>query len=170
MANALDLTVPNKVVITDVNGKPVTSTQLPPATTLGAFDIATTVTSTFTPIVSFGGSSANVVYITQEGYYTLTGNVFTFSLNIALSAKGPDTGVITIGGLPYNYRATGSAYSLAHVLLDSVVGLTGTVVATIVGGFNSFLLNQQLATSYAALDDNSFTDTTAILLSGSYLV
>jgi hypothetical protein len=55
---------------------------------------------TFTPTLSFGGSSSGIVYQEQGGSYMRIGNLFWFELNILLSSKGTASGVAEIGGFP----------------------------------------------------------------------
>ena len=63
---------------------------------------------TWTPTVTFGGSSTGITYLDQSGGYIKIGSQVTIWLFVRLSNKGSSTGDSKIGGLPYtNSSATG---------------------------------------------------------------
>ena len=65
-------------------------------------------TSTWTPALTIGGSSAGITYVRQVGYYQRIGNLVYFTWNIALSSKGASAGIAVITGLPAALGPTGA--------------------------------------------------------------
>lgn len=67
----------------------------------GTNTLSTFVASTsFTPVVEFGGGSTGVTYGDQFGTYTRIGNMVFVKIQIVLTSKGTDTGAVTITGFP----------------------------------------------------------------------
>ncbi|MDP4145624.1 MAG: hypothetical protein Q8936_14250 [Bacillota bacterium] len=73
--------------------------------------VAYSKTSTFTPVLAFGGASTGITYVTQTGEYTQIGNIVYITVNIALSSKGSSTGTATISGFPI--ASAGGSFPLA---------------------------------------------------------
>lgn len=121
---------------------------------------------TFTPSINFGGAHVGQTG-TFNGYYTLIGNRVFFNLEISLTAKGSSTGVASIAGLPYtNLNATNNRAAM-------VVRDTGTTAVT---GMTAYLgpnataigLLDFVANAEVSLTETNFTNTTDIMISGSY--
>jgi len=55
----------------------------------------------WTPTLSFGGSSTGITYAVQEGIYQSVGNIVFYAGGLVLTSKGAQTGVARIGGLPF---------------------------------------------------------------------
>lgn len=124
---------------------------------------------TFTPTITFGGTSTGITYSSQNGYYTQTGNVITFSIYILLSSKGVDTGAAVIQGFPVASKATGSAPNVFPILMSGAT-LPQSVVGVITSSATSALIQFQDTTLPLTLDDTYFDNATEIFCSGSYLV
>lgn len=56
----------------------------------------------FTPQLSFGGSSAGISYTVQSGNYVRVGKIVLLQCAITLNARGTGTGDAEITGLPYD--------------------------------------------------------------------
>lgn len=56
---------------------------------------------TFTPTLSFGGTSVGITYTRQHGLYTALGNMVFIQLAIDLSSMGSSTGLAQVNGLPF---------------------------------------------------------------------
>lgn len=60
---------------------------------------------TWTPTLTFGGSSTGITYSTQSGGYLKVGRFVLCSARISLSSKGSATGNAVITGLPFTLNA-----------------------------------------------------------------
>ena len=58
-------------------------------------------TGTFTPVLTFGGSSVGITYLRQEGMFAKVGLLCYIFITIELSSKGSSIGRATITGLPF---------------------------------------------------------------------
>jgi hypothetical protein len=58
-------------------------------------------TGTFTPVLTFGGASVGITYVTQEGMFTKIGIQCFIFIAIELSSKGSSTGDVSVTGLPF---------------------------------------------------------------------
>ena len=65
--------------------------------TLGTY-VATT---SFTPVLNFGGATTGITYSRQLGSYSRIGSIAVIGINFVLSNKGSATGDATITGLPF---------------------------------------------------------------------
>jgi hypothetical protein len=123
--------------------------------------------TSFTPALQFGGSSTGITYAARSGSYTRLGKTITFQLSIELSNKGSATGSATITGLP-----VGS--SSVNILNVSASALTfsGMVNGRLPGGASTTISLDQWASggSRGQLDDSSFTNSTFIQLTGTYVI
>ena len=130
---------------------------------------------TFTPVLNGGVSSpSTTTYTAQEGEYDRVGNVVHFNIQIALSALTGGTGIAIIQGLPFPARSTSTnAVTVGRFDLITLTGgryeLKGEIppnqsyVRFYASGFSS-------ATGTASVNITDFQATSAIVLSGSYLV
>jgi hypothetical protein len=112
----------------------------------------------WTPQLAFGGAHAGMA-ATVDGAWVQIGPLLFFSFLIQLSAKGSSTGAATIAGLPLNATAEGG-----HVALDYWANLaTGPAFRAYVQFSSPTIhLGKSGGTSFAALADTDFTDTSAI--------
>lgn len=58
-------------------------------------------TGTFTPVLTFGGSSVGITYLRQEGMFAKIGTICYIFITIELSSKGSSTGDCFLTGLPF---------------------------------------------------------------------
>jgi len=126
--------------------------------------------ASFTPGIKFGGGNTGITYTTQTGYYTRVGNLVTFTLFILLSSKGSSTGAATITGLPFATHNSASLYNLFSLYIENVT-FTGNPICY--ASSNSSTINLVTLVSGAgssALADTNFTNTSDLIISGSYSI
>lgn len=129
--------------------------------------IATNTDSTWLPVLSFGGASVGITYSTQMGTYTRIGNVITFTLQLVLSNKGSSTGIAAIT-LPLASRS-----GIGFTAFAIVPGFTNAPTVIAFNNAASVGINMQ---SYSSLGvpttvtDTNFSNTSLVIISGSYLV
>ncbi len=121
---------------------------------------------TFTPELLFGGNNSGMTYTNQDGVYTKVGNVVHFQIYIRLSAKGTSTGNTSITGLPFS---TGFGYNVPAVWWTNMgTGLQPFIWA--VGSSTTLIVQANNSGSSQNITNTSFTDTSRIVLSGTYRV
>lgn len=119
----------------------------------------------FTPALKFGGANVGMTG-TFTGSYSKVGNIVTFSISIVLTAKGSSVGIATVTGLPYpvgggfNYPSAIGYYTGAAGLTTPSYYITTTQLNLVTSG----------AVNVANMTDANFTNTTQILISGTYSV
>lgn len=124
---------------------------------------------TFTPTITFGGLSTGITYSVQDAVYTKVGRQVSFRLYIQLSNKGSAVGAMKVAGLPFTNGA-GSSYNSLNVWANVLTGISGQVMAYVEPGATTVVM-QYLGTGTATqLADTNFTNTSAIMLSGTYHV
>ena len=82
---------------------------------------------TWTPTIKISGSTTGITYSVQSGHYTKIGNRVIANAEIALSAKGSNTGNVSMIGLPLT--TSNDNYQTAHVYNDRVSSPNGDVQA-----------------------------------------
>jgi len=138
------------------------------ANVVGSGGIALDTDTTWTPVLSFGGASVGITYTTQLGHYTRIGNVVTFTLQLLLSNKGSSTGIVAIS-LPVAQRA-GTAFT-SFSIIPGFTYTVPTIVAYGSPGAAVIGIQTYSVTGVAAtLTDTNFSNTSLIIISGSYLV
>lgn len=129
--------------------------------------------STWTPVLRFGGASVGITYTTQIGYFTRIGNMVFCRMRMLLSNKGSSVGVATVAGLPYASAA--NVASISEVIPVEFGGMTaisalrayalsgngGTAILSVVG----YLLDGS-ASAPITLSDPQFTG--ASLIDGAF--
>lgn len=121
--------------------------------------------STFTPTLNFGGATTGITYTTQSGVYSRVGNVITFTITIVLSNKGSATGTATITGLPIAPRSSGTP--CFTVFCEN---LTFTNIPRAKLSSTTMTLQELVSGSTATnKDDTAFTNTSSLIITGSYL-
>lgn len=138
--------------------------------TLNSDPIATYGDSTFTPAIQFGGGSTGVTYTSRGGSYTRIGNVITFSIYMLLSSKGSSTGAVQLTGLPTASRSSSLAGYTFSVVINAGLALPAAVTGYNTAGQTTITLLSEVTTDAVALTDANITNTTEIIVSGSYLV
>lgn len=122
---------------------------------------------TWTPVLSFGGSSTGITYSTQAGVYTKVGTTVTLTANIVLTSKGAATGTALLSGIPYvpTDKATG--------VVGYFVNMSGTpsitcFLPTIGGSGMQFGTTNGAGTGVLTVQDSNFTNTSTMILTISY--
>ncbi len=170
IGNALNISTPNNVVVTDGTGTPMASTNLPAGITLNSNIIATSTNGTFTPSITFGGGSTGITYTTQQGFYTLFPGAYFFSIYILLSNKGSDTGPVEIISLPFMSRDVGSAFLINNAVLQNASALPTGIQITTPNLSTVALLVGDSAVGSVPLDNSNFTNTTSVGVTGLILI
>jgi hypothetical protein len=121
---------------------------------------------TWTPTLSFGGSSTGITYTTRQGSYSRTGNVVIADLDIVLSSKGSATGSAVISGLPFNSLHRGTA----PVNMVNMSGLTSSVYGVTIEATGNIFLDYAVAAGDSTLADTNFTNTSTLHFTVTYRV
>ena len=79
---------------------------------------------TWTPALTFGGSTSGIVYVTQVGIYTKIGRIVSASFYLRISNNGSGSGAVLITGLPFT-------------TLNTTAAEGGTLVTNYRGGFSA---------------------------------
>ena len=125
-------------------------------------------TTSWTPVLEFGGGTTGITYTVQQGKYTRIGSLVFLSLFITLSNKGSSTGQATITGLPYAANGN-SAISGGDDVINTAAGYT-TVMGVITNTSSSITVTSSgdnVASS--GLTDANFNNTSTLLWSSTYL-
>lgn len=142
---------------------PATQVALADANTLDDYE-----EGTFTPALKFGGNSTGMTG-TFNGYYTKIGNRVFFNVEMALSAKGSSTGLATVVGLPFtNMNATNTRTACA--LYCEALASVAAPMAYLGPNSSTIVLYNFTASSAAAMTDGNFSNTSDVMISGSYSV
>jgi hypothetical protein len=127
-------------------------------------------TTSFTPVLNFGGATTGITYSTQSGLYSVQGNVVIFNINIALSNKGSAVGAATITGFPLTSVATnpgaGPISNWGNITLTA--GFTTTSFIMNGSATSCALFQNGSASAVTALADTHFANTSSIRLNGFY--
>lgn len=126
---------------------------------------ATGKTTSFVPVLSFGGGTTGITYASQICTYLRIGNIIYFAINIILTSKGTSTGAVAIT-LPIN-TATGKF--AINVLGVVNVAFSDRLVAYADGG-SVFIFNSASGSAAAAITNTGFANDSRIWISGCYLV
>lgn len=123
---------------------------------------------TFTPVLAFGGASVGITYTTQSGSYSKIGSVVTFTLQIVLSNKGSSTGAASISGLPFAARS--GIPSSAFTVVPGY-SYSGTPSTSLSAGASTINLQAYSTAGVGSnIDNTNFSNTSLVIISGSYLV
>jgi len=122
---------------------------------------------TWTPQLTFGGSSSGMVTGVAQASYTKVGRIVQVTFDYSYSTKGGATGTVNIAGLPF--PATGSAtaqgYSLGVMTFESN-GATTTIVSPYVLAWEDSTLflraNNGASTFYTNLTNSNFGTTSEV--------
>lgn len=133
----------------------------------------TQTSGTFTPTIAFGGLSVGLTYGLQYGRYVKTGLSVDIMIQVGLTAKGSSTGVVSIGGLPFLASNESPAKWISVYVYNATY--TSTTFTTLAGqiGANSMTLANiwqmpDTDTIRVAMTNSNFSDTTTIIVSGTY--
>lgn len=120
---------------------------------------------TWTPVLSFGGSSAGITYSVQAGFYTKIGRMVFVDGRIALTSNGTGTGAAIISGLPFS----GAGTSVGSSLDFSIAGAALTNPHCLVNA-DTVILAQTTAHVRAALTEANILDTSDFRFSLAFWV
>lgn len=124
---------------------------------------------TFTPALTFGGASVGMTGA-FGGRYQRVGDRVYFSLTISLTAKGSSTGNASISGLPFTATANNST-PVSFRFNAMTAGVGDTQLAAIIQFSATTIAPSKTASgSHVLLTDADFTNTSSILISGTYQV
>lgn len=129
------------------------------------------VSTTFTPSLLSGGNQVGRTYGTQAGRYVRIGNAIHWWAAISLTAVGASTGTTTVAGLPFAAATvTGMLYAQSIVADDLAAGTTTALGAYIASATTEATIGVYSAGQFTAMQETALSATTAIYVSGIYLV
>ena len=121
---------------------------------------------TFTPTISFGGSSAGVTYTTQAGYYQKIGNRVNFKLRIILSNNGSGSGAALIEALPFT--SANSIPTALSLRLGGSLGVISTCQAYMNQNASTCVIETLASGVGTQLTEVELGNTADIMLQGTY--
>jgi hypothetical protein len=142
------------------------------STSANVVTTATFIASTsWTPVLAFGGGSTGITYSTQAGTYQQVGNIVWVSATLVLTSKGSSTGSATITGLPVAAVA-GSLVNVGSIenATTTLPGGTSYFTCEITSGGNSISLSAFGSSAASALADTNFANSSIIRLCAFYFV
>ncbi len=131
----------------------------------------TTSANTFTPTLKFGGNSTGMTYQSwTAGRWERLGNRITVTGQIALSAKGSSTGVLTISGLPVTPQSGDDNYVPVTLSVEDIT-YTGVIQANVIPGTSTIAIYQVTeAGAKTQLTNANVSNSTNIKFSATYYV
>lgn len=124
--------------------------------------------SAFTPLLQFGGGVVGLSASIRAASYTKVGRLVYFKVDIGLGAKGTSTGDATIT-LPFAAAGdVNAAVTFGHA--DNMASITGQLMAGISAGASAVSLVQCVSGAMQVLTHANFTNTSRIIISGTYSV
>lgn len=124
--------------------------------------------TSFTPAVTFGGGNTGITYTAQVGRCSQKGRSVTVQIYIKLSSKGSSTGTALVTGLPFAATSATNAYANLPVSGSVMASIVGQIQAYIAPAGTSINLNYLGTGTATVLDNTNFTNTTELIISGSY--
>ncbi len=119
----------------------------------------------FTPVLTFGGSSTGITYGTQTGTYIVVGNICNAYITIGLTNKGTATGNATITGFDCNPN---NFLRLPIQTSYIVVGGMGPIVQ--ISGTGVYELYYQESNNFITpLTNANFTNESQIFINFTYM-
>jgi hypothetical protein len=126
--------------------------------------------STFSPTLSSGGGGVGVAYSAQVGNCYKLDKTVTFDIRMTLSNKGANVGGVALGNLPFVAGGGASdTYPVTVIGTSLNAGVTQPIVAYIIGASQQINLFKYVSGNIAALQDTDLTNTSSILISGTYI-
>jgi lysophospholipase L1-like esterase len=120
----------------------------------------------WTPILKIGGVSTGITYARQSGFYERRGPWVHFTLDLEMTAKGVETGAVTVGGFPIAAKS-GVIVPVATTAIN-VAGSAAMQGVLNIGEANEIRLQIQPSTGSAAADETNITDNTRLIMAGKY--
>lgn len=124
--------------------------------------------TSFTPAITFGGGNTGITYTAQVGRCSQKGRSVTVQIYIKLSSKGSSTGTALVTGLPFTSTSATNAYANLPVSGAVMASIVGQLQAYIAPSGTSINLNYLGTGTATVLDNTNFTNTTELIISGSY--
>lgn len=123
----------------------------------------------FTPVLTFGGASVGITYVTQDGRFTKIGNVVFYQIYMILTNKGSSVGGAAIS-LPFTSNAFPGVQCASVNTYTGLTGLTGALFAAVSSGTATVTIAQSSATALANISNTAFTNNTSIAIGGFFFV
>jgi hypothetical protein len=128
-----------------------------------------TSSTSWTPVLQFGGASVGITYSTQTGVYWQVGKLVFLDLTIVLSSKGTSVGnaTIVISGPPAAETTISSVPFKFTYSNIAFVGIPGgrLITSSLTLSGEDYRSNN----SALSLTNTSFTNTSVVRVSGCYL-
>lgn len=125
---------------------------------------------TWTPAVTFGGSSTGIA-LTSEGIFTRIGNTVTIHGIITLTDKGGESGSARVTGLPFTAANTSGSYQCGVVgFASNLLNLVGTPTFAVADNGTELYLQNWSATDSVNLTNSNFKDNTSLRFSATYQI
>jgi hypothetical protein len=123
---------------------------------------------TFTPQLKISGSTTGITYSVQAGHYTKIGNRAIVNMEIALSAKGSNTGNVSLIGLPFT--TSNDNYQTAYVYNDRVSSPNGDVQAYVLSNNTNinFYQSRTDGTNNGNLTGNELNSNSYLIMFATY--
>jgi len=123
---------------------------------------------TFTPQIKISGSTTGITYSEQAGHYTKIGNRVIVNMEIALTAKGSNTGNVSLIGLPFT--TSNDNYQTAYVYNDRVSSPNGDVLAYVLenGTSINFYQSRTDGTNNGNLSGNEMNSNSYLIMFMTY--
>jgi len=153
----------------DLSGNSFVGTQSGGVSVLGR-EFPVYETGTWTPTVTFGGSSTGIA-LTSEGIYTRIGNTVTVHGIITFTDKGAESGSARITGLPFTAANTSGSYQCGVVgFASNLLSLVGTPTFAVADNGTELYLQNWSATDSVNLTNSNFKDNTSLRFSATYQI
>ena len=128
-------------------------------------------TGTWTPTVSFGGSSAGILYSAQVGNFTRLGKLVNVTGLVTLSNVGTANGTATVGSLPFTSKSLTNDYqSITVGYADGFSGLSGPITGLVKNGNTYIALYDWGATGVSSVIDTNFGNSSTFRFSATYQI
>ncbi len=124
---------------------------------------------TWTPDLTFGGSSTGITYSSRNGYYARAGSIVFVQGVFILTSKGSATGNASIGNLPFTSAASGQAWLTVawQNMTSSYVNMIGFVNNSS-ASISIRGITAAATTNLTTVTDTGFSNTSILYMSGVY--
>lgn len=127
-------------------------------------------TGTFTPALSFGGSSVGITYSNQTGKFWKIGAMVFFSVDIVLTSKGAQVGTarVDLSGIGLTPSSTSFTHGTMQGSINTYPAGTTFILGEIVPSSTAMVLAAVGAGNNTALTNTNFGNTDNFTLSGFF--
>jgi hypothetical protein len=137
--------------------------------TLQASALSDFSSGSFTPGVTFGGGNTGITTFSSVGTWVKLGKQVNFNICTILTAKGTSTGAMLVTGLPVAGAAAFAAQAVSVRLNNLTSGVGDTMLQASIGAAaTSISFGKIVAGVHTVLTDADFTNSSSIVISGSY--